>query len=133
MSLPEGYGWVVLTGVASIFMCMWKGIKVGQARKKYKVEYPDMYSKDDQTFNCIQRAHQNTLENFPPFLFFLTMGGLSHPLVAAVSGWIWIAGRVVYALGYYTGDPKKRVNGAFSYIGLLTLLGCTIHSAIQMI
>ena len=31
-------------GVGAIFMAMWKGIKVGQARKEYKVEYPAMYS-----------------------------------------------------------------------------------------
>ena len=46
MSLPQNYGWVILTGVGSIFMCLWKGFKVGAARKKYKVEYPEMYSKD---------------------------------------------------------------------------------------
>jgi hypothetical protein len=29
-------------------MVMWKGIRVGQARKKFGVEYPDMYSKDSK-------------------------------------------------------------------------------------
>ena len=35
--------------------------------------------------------------------------------------------------GYSTGLPEKRVNGAFGYIGLLTLLGTSIHTAIQHI
>jgi len=133
MSLPADYGYVVLTGVGAIFMVMWKGVRVGQARKRFGVEYPDMYSKDSTTFNCIQRAHQNTLENLPQFFFLLTMGGLSHPVLSACGGWVWIAGRVVYAIGYSTGEPRKRVRGAFGYLGLLTLLGCTVHTAVQNI
>ena len=92
-----------------------------------------MYSKDSRVFNCIQRAHQNTLENLPQFFFLLTMGGFSSPRLAAIGGWVWVAGRVVYALGYSTGDPAKRVRGAFGYFGLFTLLGCTINTIIQNI
>lgn len=133
MSLPADYGYVIMTGVGAIFMVMWKGIRVGKARKEHGVQYPDMYSQDNKVFNCIQRAHQNTLENMPQFMFLLTMGGLSSPRLSAAAGWVWIAGRVVYALGYSTGLPEKRVNGAFGYIGLLTLLGTSIHTAIQHI
>ena len=109
-----------------------------------------MYSKDSAIFNCIQRAHQNTLENLPQFFFLLTIGmalhdrcfktlrmfvfcpgGLSMPKLSAAAGWVWVAGRVVYALGYSTGDPAKRVRGAFGYLGLFTLLGCAIKTALE--
>ena len=103
MSLPAEYGWVVLTGVGSIFMVMWKAGMVGSARKKYKVEYPTMYSDTEPVFNCVQRSHQNTLENYPAFLFLLTTAGLAHPRLATAAGWVWIAGRVAYGLGYMTG------------------------------
>ena len=38
------------------------------------------------------------------FLFILLTGGLSCPRVSAASGLLWVAGRVAYALGYYTGE-----------------------------
>merc|ERR1712002_20528 len=112
---------------------MWKGMRVGMARKKFDVPYPAMYSDKDPVFNCYQRAHQNTLENYPQFLVVLFVGGLYNPVVAAVGGLIWCVGRIVYALGYYTGDPKKRVGGSFGYIGLFAMLYCTIRFATALL
>jgi hypothetical protein len=45
--------------VGAVFMVMWKGIRVGMARKKFGVEYPDMYSKDSKVIQpflqiCLQ-------------------------------------------------------------------------------
>ena len=53
------------------------------------------------------------------------------PKLSAAAGWVWVAGRGVYALGYSTGDPAKRARGAFGYLGLFTLLGCAIKTAVQ--
>uniref|UniRef100_A0A1B6GGH5 Glutathione S-transferase 3, mitochondrial n=2 Tax=Cuerna arida TaxID=1464854 RepID=A0A1B6GGH5_9HEMI len=129
--VPKEYGYVVLVAVGSTFMLMWKGFKVGSARKKYNVAYPTMYSPTNDQFNCYQRAHQNTLENYPQFLTLLMLGGLQHPVVAAVAGTTWCLGRIAYAKGYYTGDPSKRMQGAFGYIGLFTLLGLTLKLGVN--
>ena len=40
-------------GVGAIFMAMWKGVKVGMARKEHKVEYPAMYSDDNKVIFTI--------------------------------------------------------------------------------
>jgi len=130
LALPAEYGYVILTGVAAIFMVVWKGMLVGKARKLYKVPYPDMYSKDSKVFNCTQRAHQNTLENLPQFFFLLMLGGWSNPRLSAAAGLLWILARIVYALGYSTGDPAARMRGMFGYIGILTLLGTSVHTAL---
>ena len=39
-----------------------------------------MYSDKEQVFNCIQRAHQNTLEVYPQWLVFQTIAALVYPV-----------------------------------------------------
>ena len=36
-SLPEHYGCVIFTGLASSFVNMWMGINVSKARKQYEI------------------------------------------------------------------------------------------------
>lgn len=127
--LPEAYGYVIFAGVGSVFVNTWLAINVGRARKKFEVQYPDMYSKTSTEFNCIQRAHQYSLENYPQFLFLLLVGGLQYPRTSALAGAVYLAGRVAFATGYYTGDPAKRSRGRFGFAGMLILLGNTISFA----
>ncbi|CAL8100484.1 unnamed protein product [Orchesella dallaii] len=128
---PSGYGFVVLTAVGSIMMVTWKSMKVGIARDEFKVPYPQMYSSDNTAFNCVLRAHQNTLENYPQFLLLLMIGGYEMPYFCTLGGWIWILGRIFYAKGYYTGDPTKRARGTFSIIGMIMLLAATAKFALK--
>ncbi|CAG7821263.1 unnamed protein product [Allacma fusca] len=131
--LPDGYGYVILTAVASIFMTMWKAVQVGKARKEFKVDYPAMYSDKSAHFNCYQRAHQNTLENYPQFLVLLLLAGIEMPCVSALAGLVFIAGRVVYALGYQTGEPIKRARGNFAMMGMLVLLLINMKLALRLL
>ncbi|KAH3857527.1 microsomal glutathione S-transferase 3-like [Dreissena polymorpha] len=133
-TLPEGFGYVLLTGVGSLFVNMWMAINVGKARKQYEVKYPQLYhSEPMHKFNCIQRAHQNSLENQSGFLLLLFTSGLQYPKISAAAGAVYLAGRIVYALGYYTGDPEKRRYGAFHHIGEIVLLGGTISLAFRVL
>ncbi|XP_042235788.1 microsomal glutathione S-transferase 3-like [Homarus americanus] len=127
------YGYCLLVAVFSIFMLVWKSYNVGKARKQFNVLYPTMYHKSNDHFNCYQRAHQNTLENYPQFLTLLLLGGLYNPIVSAVGGAVWCTGRIVYALGYYTGEPKNRSKGVFSYFGLFAMLYCTVRLATSLL
>jgi len=133
LCIHPNYGLVVYTLVGSIFMVTWKAMQVGKARKEYKINYPTMYSPDNNHFNCIQRGHQNTLELYPTFMSLLLLGGLEMPVFSSIAGWIWIAGRISYAKGYSTGEPKNRMRGAYSYIGLIMLLMATTKFGIRLL
>ncbi|XP_025089910.1 microsomal glutathione S-transferase 3-like isoform X2 [Pomacea canaliculata] len=125
-ALPRDYGYVLLVGcVGNVFVNMWLAINVGRARKQYEVAYPEMTS-SNKTFNCIQRAHQHAVENEARFLTLLFVGGLQYPRISAAAGLVYLLGRVVFALGYYTGDPEKRRRGGFMHLAELCLLGNSI-------
>lgn len=131
--LPKHYGYVILTATASHFVNMWMAFNVGRARKVHKIEYPTMYSPDNKLFNCIQRAHQHTLENQPAFLFFLLVGGLKFPILSAAAGAFYLVGRIVFALGYYSGEPEKRRPGQVGMLGGLVLIGNTVCFAVTQL
>jgi len=111
LDLPS-YGYVLLTVVLTYFLLFWQGFMVGQKRKLYKVDYPAMYSDTEPMFNCYQRVHQNTLERVPIFLALLLAAGLFNAKMAAAFGFIWLVGRVIYSIGYYSGKPNNRLAGS---------------------
>ncbi|NXP39929.1 MGST3 transferase, partial [Leiothrix lutea] len=136
--LSKEYGYVMLTGAASFVLVMHLAINVGKARKKYGVE--GMFAVHAPLEFCLCKHKHNLLTTFicrlevyPAFLFFLGTGGLYHPRVATGLGMTWILGRLLYAYGYYTGDPKKRSRGALGSVALLGLLGTGVYSAFQQL
>jgi glutathione S-transferase len=132
--LPEGYGYVIFTAVDSVFVNLWLARNVVAARKLYKIDYPKMYADDNDKFNCIQRAHQNTLELYPQFLALLFIGGLQLPKVTAAAGAVYLIGRIIYARGYSTGDPEKRKQGLpLAAIGMLVMAGTTLCAAFHQL
>lgn len=52
------------------------------------------------------------------FLALLLVAGLKFPVSASVAGLVYLVGRIAYFAGYSTGEPNKRLRGAFMYFGL---------------
>ena len=52
-------------------------------------------------------AHQNTLEVAPIIIGSTLIAGLAHPVAAAALCGTWAVSRILYTIGYSTGDPKK--------------------------
>ncbi|RHZ88160.1 hypothetical protein Glove_26g258 [Diversispora epigaea] len=141
IEITREFGYVIITGIVSIFVTIYLGQSAVAARRKAGIPYPFMYAtaeeaKNDHNkmvFNCYQRAHLNTMENYSQFLFALVIGGLKYPILSSIGGVICILGRLVYAWGYQTGDPSKRMRGRFGYIGIFILGGTSIASAISLL
>ena len=87
---------------------------------KYPLLYAPPEHKDAEAFNCLQRGHQNSLENLPAHLATTLIVGMrvriayqcghlsqvfcraepqyamQYPIFAAVTGLIYIIGRIFY-------------------------------------
>jgi len=126
IDVPADYKWVLLALVGVFFANQYLVVGVMQARKKYGVKYPNLYAppghKNEEAFNCAQRAHQNTVESQALFLVELVIVGLFYPLFAATCGALYSVGRILYGYGYATKGPDGRLIGSLiSHLGDLPL------------
>ncbi|KAL2912152.1 hypothetical protein HK105_208353 [Polyrhizophydium stewartii] len=137
ITLTREHGYAAGVGIVSTLYLLGLGFRVAAARRKAGVPYPYLYAERAEAdkdplkniFNCTQRAHQNTLEGYPIFIVLFGIASIEHPLYAAISGLVWLAGRHAYASGYATGDPSKRTRGNFGYFGSIALLGLAVKTA----
>lgn len=107
-------------------------LKVGQARGKFGIKAPATAGHAD--FERVFRVQQNTLEQLMLFLPSLWVFGLMiSDLWAAVLGLAWIAGRVLYAMGYYK-EASARGRGFLLSIGAtgILLLGSLVKSVMLL-
>ena len=108
-----------LATLLAVALMFWTAIRVGKARAKYDVKAPA--TSGHEMFDRAYRVQMNTIESAMLLLPSMWMyAGLIGDLGAGVSGAIWVAGRVWYALAYQQ-DPAKRGPG-FS-ISLLVIAG----------
>ncbi|KAF8551108.1 membrane-associated proteins in eicosanoid and glutathione metabolism [Imleria badia] len=130
--LPEGYRYVAAALVSAVWLIGWQTTVVYQHRKKSGISYPQLYaekaeaqaSREAHLFNCAQRAHQNTLEHMPIILITTLVSGVKHPVLAASACAFWVFTRVLYTIGYTTGDAAKRnrlggILGEVPFLGLI--------------
>lgn len=142
MSLPEGYGYIPSSLITIGWVLMWQSIMVGRYRKKAGIEYPQPYAEKaevkDSTaalrFNCMQRAHQNTIESAPIVFVSTLVAGLKYPVLAAAMCGAYSFARVVYTIGYKSGQPKRRTYGSVvSNLSVLGLLSTATYAAYQVV
>jgi glutathione S-transferase len=111
--------------IIAVLVYFYMGLRVGQARTKYKIAAPAMTG--DPMFERAVRVHMNTLEQiivFLPLLWIATVYFRTLAWLPAALGVLWIVGRLLYMQGYMQA-PEKRGMGfgiaALANLGLLIL------------
>ncbi len=106
--------------VLAVIEVMVLGILVGRGRVKYGVPAPA--TTGDPTWERLNRAHQNSIEQLvlfvPLFLAYIFNTGLQTGLVLGV---LYLIARILYAAGYVR-DPARRRAGAFLTFAVQTWL-----------
>jgi glutathione S-transferase len=141
--IPDGAQYVAASILSTVFLTTVQGGIVGSYRKAAGIKYPRAYAEKAEMeanraalqFNCAQRAHQNTLEVLPTVLTTTLLTALQWPTFAASALGVWSAARVLYTLGYVTGDPDKRnTRGGFmGSISMLSLICSASYSVFKLV
>jgi hypothetical protein len=93
-----------------------------QARKRFNIQYPKLYAESSDAhnveFNCVQRAHQQTLEWLALCQVLAAVNGMVFPRTAAAFLCVWTVGKLLYIQGYSSGKPSGRhVGGLVAHMG----------------
>jgi uncharacterized MAPEG superfamily protein len=98
--------YTAIVSLLALLVCVWTGVRVGQARHKYGVVAPAVTGAPE--FERAYRVQMNTLEWVAPFQISLWLFAVYWSATAAAAvGVVWIVARIGYAL-VYVQDPAKR-------------------------
>jgi uncharacterized membrane protein YecN with MAPEG domain len=116
-----GFLLVALVSLLAVVLVIVLAVNVARIRARHGVEPPRMAGHPD--FERAFRIHANTVEFLAPFLAALWLCAIYlQPMLAAIVGFVWIVGRIVYAFGY-TAAPGKRLPGfGISMAALIVLV-----------
>lgn len=100
---------VVIVTVLALAQYMFFGVQVGAARQKSGVKAPA--TTGETQFECVNRVHQNTLEQLIVFIPALWIyAHYVDPLWGAGMGAVYLIGRIIYRAAYLK-DPSTRTLG----------------------
>ena len=100
------YHFTALVTLLAILVYFYSTILVSRARGKFGVKLPAISGNPD--FERVFRAQMNTLEWLPIFLPSLWLFAIYvSDAGAAALGLIWVAGRILYMIGYSQAAAKR--------------------------
>ena len=100
------YNYTALVTLLSLLFYFYTTTRVSKARAEFGVKVPAISGNPD--FERVFRVQMNTLEWLPIFLPALWLFAIYvSDWIAAVIGLVWIAGRIVYLVGYAQAAAKR--------------------------
>jgi glutathione S-transferase len=100
------YHLTALVTLLAVLFYFFTSARVARARVAYGVKLPAISGNPD--FERVFRVQMNTLEWLPIFLPSLWLFAIYiSDQAAAVLGLIWIAGRIVYMIGYIKATERR--------------------------
>ena len=128
----EQFPITALATVAALLVYFFCTIKVGQARAKHGVKPPSVEGPEE--FQRVNRVHQNMVEqlvlHIPALWIFAFAWG---DFWAGVLGFIFVIGRILYAIGYYEAAEKRsRGFGLASLATIVLTLGALIGALVAI-
>ena len=114
------YHFTALVTCLAIAFYFFLSVRVSKARAKFGVKLPAISGHPD--FERVFRVHMNTLEWMPIFLpslwlFAIYISGAG----AAALGLVWIAGRILYLIGYSEAAAKRGPGFAIQGVAAIAL------------
>jgi glutathione S-transferase len=114
------YPLTALATLAALAVCVFAGVRVGAARRKYNVQAPAVTG--DPAFERAFRAQQNVLEWMPLFLPALWLFALGlGDLWAAALGLVWSVARAGYIVAY-SANAESRQPYFLAQLGVFVVL-----------
>ena len=122
--------WTALVTVLAILFYFATGFLVARARRKYGVPAPAITGNPD--FERVFRVQMNTLEWMPIFLPLLWLFAYYvGDTGAAALGLVWIAGRIVYMIGYAKAAESRGPGFGIQTIVCIILLVGAVASIVS--
>ena len=114
------YHYTALVTCLAIAFYFFTSVRVAKAHVIFGVKVPAMTGHPD--FERVYRVQMNTLEWMPIFLPSLWLFAIyiSDPIAAAL-GMVWIAGRILYLIGYSKAVEKRSPGFAVQAIAVIIL------------
>jgi glutathione S-transferase len=119
------YHFTALVTCLALAVYLLTSVQVARARATFGIKAPAITGNPD--FERVFRVQMNTLEWLPIFLPALWLFAIYiSDTIAAVLGSVWIAGRILYMVGYSkAADKRGRGFAVQSSATILLWLGAT--------